>query len=375
MMPSVNEILRDDAVSRAVDLAHYSNGVVARIIATLNKADADIAQALMAALERLPASEFTVERLESLLYSVRALNATAYATVSRELTEELAQFVAAEAGHQYQLFTAAIPPQIQASVGIAQVAVEQVYAAAMSRPFQGRLMREWAASLEADKAARIRDAVRMGYIDQETTQQIVRRVIGTRAKGYSDGIIEIDRRHAEAVVRTAISHTAAFTRDRFFEANDDLIKSQTWTSTLDARTSDICRPRDGKQYEPVSPYKPIGHKFPWLGGPGRAHWNCRSAAVPVTKSWSELGGADLPEFAPSERASMDGAVPAEQTYAQWLKRQSASRQDEILGATRGALFRRGGLELDRFYNDKGRYLSLEELRQRSAAAFRKANLS
>lgn len=175
-------------------------------------------------------------------------------------------------------------------------------------------------------------------------------------------------------MRTAVSHTAGFTRDRFMEGNSDLIKAQVWTATLDSRTSEVCRPRDGKQYQPVSPYKPIGHSLPWLGGPGRAHWNCRSTAVPVVKSWRELTGVDGLEFSHSERASMDGAVPADLTYGQWLKRQSAARQDQILGPTRGALLRRGGLEVDKFYSDKGVYLTLDQLRERDAAAFKKAGV-
>ena len=373
-MATVNERLQDAAVSHAVDLQSYGNGVVRRILALLNRADADISTALAQALERLPASEFSVERLEGLLLSVRALNAQAYAAVGQELTAEMRRLAEYEAGHQLELFQAVLPPQVVAAVGVAAVNVEQVYAAAMARPFQGRLLREWAGSIEADRMARIRDSVRMGYVQQEPIAQIVKRIRGTKARGYSDGIIEIDRRNAEAVVRTAISHTAGFTRDRFMEGNTDLVKAQVWTATLDSRTSPTCRPRDGKQYQPVSPYKPIGHGFPWLGGPGRAHWNCRSTAVPVVKSWQDLTGVDLPEFSPSERASMDGTVPADLTYAQWLKKQSAARQDQVLGATRGALFRRGGLEMDRFYSDKGQFLSLEALRARDAGAFRKAGV-
>lgn len=368
-MPTANERIADDAVRHAINLERYSTGVVQRMIALLNRADADIFAALTSALLTLPADSFSVERLESLLSSVRQLNATAYNRIAAELGQELRELVAYEAGYQLQLFEATIPPQVVASVGVAAVSVEQVYTAAMARPFQGRLLREWAAGMEQTRMLRIRDAVRQGYVQQETTEQIIRRIRGTRAKGYSDGIIEIDRRSAEAVVRTAVSHTAAVTRDRFFEDNNDLVKAQVWTATLDTRTSDVCKLRDGKQYMPVSPYKPIGHGYPWLGGPGRAHWRCRSSAVPVLKSWRELGGADIEEFSPSTRASMDGQVPAEQTYGAWLKRQSAARQDDILGATRGALLRRGGLNIERFADSKGRWLSIEELRKRDAQAF------
>ena len=371
---TVNAELHDATIGHQVDLQQYTNGVVQRIIALLNRTDADLFARLSAALEQMDPASFTVERLDSLLQSVRALNVQAYQEVGRELNTVLREFAAYEAGWQQQLFSSTIPPQVQATIGVASVNAEQVYAAAMARPFQGRLLREWASSIEADRMARIRDSVRMGFVQQETIQDVVRRVRGTKAKGYSDGIIEIDRRNAEAVVRTAVSHTAGFTRDRFMEGNSDLIKAQVWTATLDSRTSEVCRPRDGKQYQPVSPYKPIGHSLPWLGGPGRAHWNCRSTAVPVVKSWRELTGVDGLEFSPSERASMDGAVPADLTYGQWLKRQSAARQDQILGPTRGALLRRGGLEVDKFYSDKGVYLTLDQLRERDAAAFRKAGV-
>lgn len=371
---TANERLADAAISHAVDLQQYSTGIVRRLLALLNRVDSDIANALSASLATMPAESFSVERLEGLLVSVRQLNEAAYARVASELAREMAELTAYEAGYQLALFQSAIPAQVVASVGVAAVNVEQVYSAALARPFQGRLLREWSRDIGEARMVRIRDAVRQGYVQQETIEQIVRRIRGTRAKSYSDGIIEIDRRALETVVRTAVSHTAGFTRDRFFEQNGDLVKAQVWTATLDSRTSPICVLRDKKQYTPKSPYKPIGHNYPWLGGPGRAHWGCRSTATPVLRSWKELGGADLPSFDSTTRASMDGQVPADLSFGSWLKRQSAARQDEVLGATRGALFRRGGLTVERFADTKGRWLSIQELRERDAAAFAQAGL-
>lgn len=372
-MPSVNELLLDGQIGHQVDLQRYSNGVVRRIVALLNRTDADLFGQLAAALERLPADSFTVERLDSLLMSVRSVNLQAYQQIERALTSELAELAEYEADFQERLLEATVPAQVQARVAIAPVNVQAVYAASYSQPFQGRLLKEWAASLEAGRAARIRDAIRIGYVEQQTVSQIVQRVRGTRARGYSDGIIELDRRHAESMVRTAVSHVAGFTRDRFFEENEDLIKAQVWVSTLDSRTSEPCRVRDGKEYTPKT-HKPIGHGIPWLGGPGRLHWQCRSTSAPVTKSWRELG-FDVDELEPGTRASMDGAVPADITYGQWLRRQSGARQDDVLGPTRGALLRQGGLAVDRFANDKGRWLSLTDLRERESAAFKKAGVA
>ena len=360
-MATANEKILDAEISHQIDLHQYSNGVVRKIIGVLNRTDGDLFAQLNAALERLDPDSFTVDRLESLLRSVRAINVQAYQAVGKELTSEMRGLVGAETAFQHDLFLNVLPVQLQLNT----VTVESAYAAAMSRPFQGRLLKEWTSSIEADRMARIRDTVRIGYVEGLPTSEIVRRVRGTRAKGFSDGIIEIDRRHAEAVVRTSVGHTAGTTRERFHDANADLIKALGWTSTLDSRTSAICRIRDGKQYHPKT-HAPIGHKLPWLGGPGKAHWNCRSCAVPVLKSWKELGAAaDIEEFSPATRASMDGQVPADQTYGEWLKKQSPARQDQILGKARGEMFRRGGLTLDKFYNDKGQWLTLEQLQAKA----------
>jgi len=370
MPTSVNETLLDEAVHHAVDLQAYSNGVVRRLIALLNRSDARLFAQLQAALGSMDPESFTVQRLDLLLQSVRALNSEIYAQFTSALTEDLRGLSGTEATYHVELFRSVLPVQIN----VASVTQEQVYAAAMSRPMQGRLLKEWAAGLEEDRATRIRDTFRQGYVSGKTTAQLVTELRGTRAKGYSDGIIEIDRRSAQSVVNTAISHIAGTARERFYGANADLIKAEAWRSTLDNKTSQLCRLRDGKQYTPVD-HKPIGHKIPWLAGPGKIHWCCRSTSSPVTKSWEELGGVAGPDLSPTERASMDGVAPADLDYSTWIERQSAARQDQILGPSRGALLRKGGLTLDRFANEKGVWLTLEQLKERNAAAFKRAGLS
>lgn len=370
MAAAVNERLADEVVHHAIDLDGYSNGVVRRLLAILNRADARLFAQLQEVLDGMDAGSFTVQRLDGLLQSVRALNADVYRQFESAVLADMLGLSGTEATYQGELMRSALPPQIS----VVSITQEQVYAAALSRPMQGRLLREWAASLEADRAARIRDTLRMGYLEGKTTDQLVREIRGTRAKGYSDGIIEIDRRNAQAVVRTAVSHTAATARDEFTRANLGLVKAVMWRSTLDSRTSAPCRLRDGKRYTADS-HKPIDHQFPWGSGPGRLHWCCRSTFTNVLKSYKELGGADIESFTPSERASMDGAVPADTTYQQWLEKQSAKRQDEVLGKTRGKLLREGGLTLDRFSTDKGKWLTLEELAQRNADAFKRAGLN
>lgn len=368
---SVNEWLRDEAIRHALDLRKYSNSVVRRIIAVLNRTDARLFAELTEALERLDPASFTVERLDALLRSVRTLNAAAYESVGRELTDVLKDFTAYEVAYQHQMLIAALPVR----VSVAAVSAEMAYSAALSRPFQGLLLREVWKDLGDKRMRLVRQTIAQGFVESRTTAQIIRDLRGSRVRNYADGLVNRSRREIETVVRTALGHHAGFVQDRVAEANSDLIKSVQWVSTIDLRTSrEICLPRDGAQYTPVD-HKPIGHSMPWLGGPGRAHWSCRSVQVFVTKSWSELTGIPgIPEFSPSSRASMDGQIAASTTYQRWLGKQSAARQDQVLGPTRGKLYREGKLPIERMYSDKGEWLDLNALRKRDADAFKRAGL-
>lgn len=368
---SANEDLFDRAVAHQVDLAKYTNGVVRRIIAVLNRSDSRLAAELQAAVDRAGEGAFNAQRLESLLGSARSLLATSYGEVGREFTAELASFAAAEAEFQIQTLREALP----ATVAVASVSVEQVAAAALARPFQGVLLRDVLADVEAVTAKKVRQTIAQDIVESRTTQQIVRDVIGTRARGYADGLLNRSRRDVEAIVRTAVSHTAGVVQDNVYEANADILKALKWSSTIDLRTSEGCRIRDGKLYHPAT-HKPIGHSIPWLSGPGRLHWQCRSASVPVLKSWREMGiDLDGDPNLSGTRASLDGQVPQETTYADWIKRQPYSRQVEVLGETRAKLLRDGDLALEDMYSQRGQYLTLAQLKEKNAAAFKRAGLS
>jgi hypothetical protein len=355
----------DLTIRHSVALQKYSNGQVRRMLSILNRADADLFDMLAAALERLPASAGTVEYLESMLLSVRTLNGKAYQDVEAGLTTGMRDLAGSEAQFQYRLYTNAMP----ANATLAAVTAEQAWATAYSRPFAGKLLREAVAELGDTRAKRIRDAVRMGYLEGKPTATIVREIRGTRAKGYVEGFVEVDRRHLETMVRSALSSTAAGVRDRFFSDNGDILESQVWLSTLDSKTSEICIVRSGKRYTVGEKPKPIGHKVPWCTphgcGPGKVHYNCRSTGIALLPGQTELYGT---------RASAGGQVDANMTYGQWLKTQPAGVQDEVLGPIRARLFRNGGLTIDKFVNDRGAFYSLADLESINAKAFERAGV-
>jgi len=329
------------------------------MVNVLNSSDAALTAQLRVALQKLSPESFTVNRLESLLASVRDINRMAVQTSFQSLADELLDFGRDESGYHYDLFTQLLPEAVLRHYPLISLSSDMVYATAMAQPFQGRLLKEWASNLEADRLKRVVNTVRSGYLAGDTTDQIARKVRGTANRHRQDGALQMSRANAMSIAKTAVSHIAAVARGKFAQANRDVLDAKQWLSTLDNRTTPICIIRDRKKY--TLDNKPVGHKIPYLTGPGEIHFCCRSTETLVMKSWRELG-IPLDEMDAGTRASMDGQVSADSSYLAWLARQSAERQDQVLGVVRGRQYRAGNLTLSDMFTDKGEWLTLAQLR-------------
>jgi SPP1 gp7 family putative phage head morphogenesis protein len=391
-MPSVNEKLADAAVADLVRLQRYGGHLTRRIVALLNRADADLVRRIADRLESIDRRGFdlgpqTTARLQRLLKEIRDQSTDLYNLVHAELRDELVQLARVEADNQAER----IDETVGTDLNILRPSPETLRSAVTSQPFRGKLLREWAANLEADKVRRLSDAVRIGIVEGETTDQIVTRIRGTRDAQYRDGILEITRRNAEAITRTAVAHVSNRAREMLFEQNLDLIKGVMWVSTIDSRTSAVCRARDRKVY-------PVGK-----GPRPPAHVNCRSTVVPVLRSYAELSGDDslqrgrgaddidtlfrknlrdqgfseeqIATIQRNRRASMDGAIPAELSYSDWLRSKPRAFVEDILGKSKAKLFLDGGLSLERFVDRAGAEMTLAELAKRNRSSFTRAEVA
>jgi SPP1 gp7 family putative phage head morphogenesis protein len=356
-MPSTNEQIADLLIRHQVGVFRMSTSVLKKLIPILNKADAEIVDKLLARSATLEGS-FTSTRLTSLLDALRNINRDAVNELGKRLRGELVDVAKYEAEFTSSMLTQALPIKWD----IVTPSAETLKAVVTARPFQGKLLKDWLSELDAGRSRRVRDAVRLGMVQGETTPQIVRRIMGTKALGYKDGVMEISRRGAEAMVRTAVAHTASAARDELYQENADLIAQEQWVATLDTRTCPICGGLDGKKFDLGQGERPP------------IHISCRCVRIAITKSWKELG-FNIDELPPGTRASMNGQVPASMTYNEWLKKQHADVQDDALGPTRGKLFRDGGLDVQSFTNRANDELTLDELRAKDADAFKKAGLA
>ena len=179
------------------------------------------------------------------------------------------------------------------------------------------------------------------------------------ARNLEAGTFARHRSQANALAATATNAVSNRARIDTFNENDDVIKGYQQISTLDNKTSDVCIAYSNMAWtlngEPLTPETTL----PFNGGPPR-HFNCRSTLVPVLKSFAELGLPDLtlPE---GTRASLDGQVPGDITFAQFLRSKPDSFADRMLGKQRAELWRSGKITLNQLVDMRGNPLTVEEL--------------
>ena len=343
-MPTANELLQEYGISHSVYLERYKTQVLNDLILLMEEIDKDLVDRIA-----LKAGEtFTKARMERLLQDIRQINGEAVAELKIGLRDQINEFGSYEAQFQEKRIQQAIPIRWN----ISQPSPDQIFAAVMARPFEGKLFEDHINRYEQRRLELIQRAIRQGWVEGESIDQIVRRIRGRRANKYADGIIEATRREAASLVRTAINNTASVAREQLYRENGDLIKGVQYVATLDNRTTLICASLDGKVFQTGEGPRPP------------QHWGCRSTTVPVVRSWRELG-IDLAEAPAGTRASMDGQVAEKATYGKWLKRQPASVQKDVLGKSRYEMFK-NGRPIEKFVRD-GRVLTLEELKRKEAA--------
>lgn len=212
----------------------------------------------------------------------------------------------------------------------------------------GAPLEEWWKKQGNETAFRFENLLRQGLLDGKQTHELVSDV---------KDLMNTSRRHAETLVITAVAKTADEAHQALRDENLDLIKGEKHLATLDTRTSEVCRARDGLMWDIEK--KPIDHDLPYRRPP--LHPRCRSILQLVLKSWKELGFDNVDEIPESTRASMDGQVSENVNYENWLKGKSQAEQDAVLGKGKADLWRSGVITFRDMLDQSGRPLTLAQL--------------
>jgi len=337
----INTKLMNLIVRHGVFTERYKSSLVKKIVGMFNSTIIpDIERKLLKHLDNNTITEAMVKRLN---VDMKDLN-KAYSILHDSFAGKLSGFAASDANWFAEVLKNIVPVDMDLHApapAVLKNLVNETYV-------RGKLVKDWFAGLAEETRDKIIQQVNIGMVEGEGVADIVRRIKGTRAAHYSDGILNASRRNIEAVVRTSVSGINNGVMKNVYQANTDVVKSVQIVATLDDRTCPVCMALDGKVYDVEAVKMP-----PY-------HWGCRCCTVPVLKSWKELG-IDLKEAPAGTRASMDGQVPAPMKYGKWLKLQDEDTQDEILGKGKADLFRRGHVPMERFIDARNRPLTLSQL--------------
>jgi len=196
--------------------------------------------------------------------------------------------------------------------------------------------------LAQSQAKRFNQVVRTGILSGDPTADIVRQMVGTLSFGQEaktlkqiqlagGELTKMANGQVMTIVRTTVNQVTNTASQSVYKANSDVTEEYRYVSTLDSRTSPVCRDLDGQVFKynegPVPPQ----------------HFGCRSTTVAVI-NYKKWGFTPPPA---GKRASADGPVPANTTYGKWLYGERA----------KGSKFKAGKEQIAALGEQKAKYFN------------------
>ena len=367
MPTNVADVIRDRFIRHEANLLRLEASERRQVLTELNRLERRLRAQLSRHVPPEGLTTVTRRRTEALFRQVQSQIERTYRIITRDSRSRMGDFAKYEAEFVTTATNAAIQVPLLA-VGISDATVDALLS---DNIVLGEPMRAWWEKQAVTTTANFRSTIRQGLFAGETIDQLTRRVRGTRANNFTDGLMGISRRGAETVTRTAMQSVRNEARHQIIQRNQNVLRGRQVLVTLDTRTSSICIARSGFAWDFDG--KPLNSRttisFP---GPPPWHPNCRSTLIPLTKSYSDL--VDDPDISsriksrldrlPARtQSSLNGYVASDLSYPQWLREQPASIQRRVLGPGRQKLFSEGKLSLRDLIDETGRPLSLEQLRR------------
>ena len=329
--------LSDEYIRRAHFIEQYKNGQVRGVNPFLKRVIKNLRTELLKTQ-----TVNSQARIKSKLAFIESMVTDELTKFTDEFSGQLPLFADDEAEFTARALTSS------ATTSATIASTSQLMAAVNARPFNNKLLKDYLKDFSKEQAKAIRNAVSLGFYEGKSTHQIVNDIVGTKKLGFKDGILNMTRTSAERMVRTSVAHTASVAKGIVLQENEDITPYYEWSSVLDGRTSSICRAGDGTVYKvgkgPVAPH----------------HFNCRSTEIPLFAD--EVNSKSL------TKKKTDGK---DQNYNDWLGKQSKAFQIDVLGKQKAELFRKGGITMQQFTNDKGMELTLGQLKTKYPSSWAK----
>lgn len=271
----------DAVIRHRLQLQRYARKEAAVILGLFGREDAKLVELLRGRLPRLSVGNVGAAHVAELLDAVRAMRGASFETVRDAIRGDLVELGRVEGVAVGRLARGAIGLPVPFNP-----VRQQAIAASLSQPIfgggrgAGVSLEAWFADLRAADQGRLTEALQLGIRRQEPVDVQVRRIAGTRANRYADGLLAIPRRAAETAVRTGVVHVANVAQREWNRQNADVVIGSEWVSMLDKRTCEECEGLHGGFAGNIGRPAPDGMVDLGDVAPP-AHPSCRCTLVPV----------------------------------------------------------------------------------------------
>ena len=337
---STTDFFIDSLTRRQIFLQRFSDGEFEQ----LNEYLGGLIARLTSRLENEPLTQYELARTTILLNDLRTITSSEIDKMLVQLELDLFELAQDEVDFTAQMMAQGVnvelvKPPVQLVESLFSTTATSIVQGARAVPVT---LAQMYRKFSAKKALEVQQTVADGILMGRTHNQIVRELINL-VSGRT-------KQQTGALVRTSVNHITSQARNATYKENSDIIDHERFVATLDSHTTITCMSLDGNKY-------PVGE-----GAIPPMHFGCRSVRVPIVKPIYTVK-------IKGRRASSQGPVDAKTTYQSWLKKQSSSFQDEVLGKERARLFRSGALTLDKFTDDSGVVYTLDQLKALNPLVF------
>lgn len=354
-MTSANEKIRDANIRHYVNLTRYDASVRQKVLSRLRGLEKELVGLIAkSGYDNDGLEKLQTKRYKQFLAEVKTSISSTYTDIRNLNAVEMRNLAEVEG----QFAVNSINRVLGVKDAVPMLSKSQLNAVVSGTLIQGTPLTELWSRQERFITERFSDTVRQGLLLGRTNDEIIRSVRGTKAMAFKDGIFETTRQRASTLVRTEIQGVANNARTAAYKENDDIVEGVVFSVTFDNRTSDICMARSGLEW--TLDGEPIGHDVAFEAPP--LHPNCRSALIPIVKSFKDLG-IKKEEIPTGTRATIDGQIPADMKFDDWLKTKSDKFQNELLGKGKAELFRSGKIGTRDLINNDGNPMTLERLKR------------
>ncbi len=352
---STQQFFVDAASRHAVFVQRFAGGQVKGILPLIKR----LQKKIIARLTEKELTEFSAKRLALLYDDLTNLTIEVYNKMGDKIQREMIPFAKYEAE-----FTASMVRKGTSITEFALPGTETIKAAIQTKIMEFSAGKETYTVGDAlkkfgiNKAKQIVQTIKDGMVLGDASGKIVqdiRSVVGN-----------LQRHNAEALVRTITNHVSTVARMETFRANEDVLLGYIVVATLDIHTTLLCAGLDGKVF-------PLGsEEWPPY------HWNCRTVLRPKVKPEFNLG-ANIEGERPSVGSNGIEQIGANTKFGTWLRAQHKDFKKEYFsqfkdGEEKYLLFEKGKLAIDKFTDEKGAELTLDELRKADKTAFAKSGV-